>query len=98
MVDATGGVFGCWQETETVMKSLFLDLVQLVGQEGVPTTNKRLVSTNNTIDMYKCVLSYQDYSIRDYLIYTLGPLLFYLNILELISNLNLGLHFLLGMM
>ena len=35
VVDVTGGVFGCWQETETVVKSSFLDSVQLVGQEGV---------------------------------------------------------------
>ena len=36
VVDVTGGVLeSCWQETETVVKSSFLDLVQLVGQEGV---------------------------------------------------------------
>ena len=35
VVDVTGGVFGCWQETEIVVKSSFLDLVQFVGQEGV---------------------------------------------------------------
>ena len=36
VVDVTGGVLGgCWQETETVVKSSFLDSVQLVGQEGM---------------------------------------------------------------
>ena len=36
VVDVTGGVLGgCWQEIETVVKSSFLDLVQLVGQEGI---------------------------------------------------------------
>ena len=36
VVDVIGGVLGgCWQETETVVKSSFLDAVQLVGQEGI---------------------------------------------------------------
>ena len=36
VVDVTGGVLGgCWQVTETVVKSSFLDLVQLVGQDGM---------------------------------------------------------------
>ena len=36
VVDVTGGVLGgCWQETETVVKSSFLNLVQLVGHEGM---------------------------------------------------------------
>ena len=36
VVNVTGGVLGgCWQETEIVVKSSFLDLVQFVGQEGV---------------------------------------------------------------
>ena len=36
VVDVTGGVLGgCWQVTETVVKSSFLDSVQLVGQEGM---------------------------------------------------------------
>ena len=44
VVDVTGGVLGgCWQETEAVVKSSFLDLVQLVGQEGVSKMKK-----NNT--------------------------------------------------
>ena len=37
VVNVTGGVLGgCWQVTETVVKSSFLDIVQLVGQEAVP--------------------------------------------------------------
>ena len=35
VVNVTGGVFGCWQETVTVVKSSFLDSVQLVGQDGM---------------------------------------------------------------
>ena len=36
VVDVSGGVLGgCWQETEAVVKSSSLDLVQLVGQEGM---------------------------------------------------------------
>ena len=36
VVDVTGGVLGgCWQVTETVVKSSFLDSVQLVGQDGM---------------------------------------------------------------
>ena len=47
IVDVTGGVLGgCWQVTETVVKSSFLDLVQLVGQEGMSTKRK--------INVYKC--------------------------------------------
>ena len=39
VVDVTRGVLGgCWQEIETVVKSSFLDSVQLVGQEGVSKT------------------------------------------------------------
>ena len=35
VVDVTGGVLGgCWQVTKAVVKSSFLDSVQLVGQEG----------------------------------------------------------------
>ena len=38
VVDVSGGVLGgCWQVIETVVKSSFLDSVQLVGQEGVST-------------------------------------------------------------
>ena len=41
VVDVTGGVLGgCWQETETVVKSSFLDSVQLVGQEGMSKKKK----------------------------------------------------------
>ena len=41
VVDVTGGVLGgCWQETETVVKSSFLDLVQLVGQDGMSKMKK----------------------------------------------------------
>ena len=36
VLDVTGGVLGgCWQEIETVVKSSFLDLVQLVGHDGM---------------------------------------------------------------
>ena len=36
VVNVTGGVLGgCWQVTETVVKSSFLDLVQLAGQDGM---------------------------------------------------------------
>ena len=39
VVNVSGGVLGgCWQVTETVVKSSFLDLVQLVGQNGVSET------------------------------------------------------------
>ena len=46
VVDVTGGVLGflfgffCWQVTETVVKSSFLDSVQLVGQDGVSTKRR----------------------------------------------------------
>ena len=41
VVDVTGGVSGgCWQETEIVVKSSFLDSVQLVGRDGGSTKIK----------------------------------------------------------
>ena len=46
VVDVTGGVLGgCWQETETVVKSSFLDSVQLVRQEGISKIEKKCVET-----------------------------------------------------
>ena len=56
VVDVTGGVLGgCWQETETVVKSSFLDLVQLVGQEGMSTKKEKKCTNILSLDMYKCV-------------------------------------------
>ena len=45
VVDVTTGAFGCWQETETVVKSSFLDLVQLVGQDGMSNIERYYVET-----------------------------------------------------
>ena len=58
VVDVTGSVFSFWQETIIVVKSSFLDLVQLVGQDGVPITNERRMCPNDATYMYKSVLSY----------------------------------------